>query len=165
MYVVKNNLKSVENLESLYIFHYPQFLFSNKLEEKRCLMCVILLYSFIYRWIALWRLTACYLRSEHFFFNTHICPENFYRPQTKFAKVMFLHVCPQRGIIWAGTPQPPLVGTHPWADTPPPEQCMLGDTGNKRAVRILLECVLVINFCLRRPKESLGSATTIKNGR
>ena len=34
-------------------------------------------------------------------------------------------------------------------DTPPPgsrsprEQCMLGDTDNKRAVRILLECILV----------------------
>ena len=31
-----------------------------------------------------------------------------------------------------------------WAGTPPPEQCMLGDTGNKRAVRILLECILVL---------------------
>ena len=31
------------------------------------------------------------------------------------------------------------------ADTPPTSaQCMLGDTGNKRAVRILLECHLVI---------------------
>ena len=31
------------------------------------------------------------------------------------------------------------------ADTPPPSaQCMLGDTGTKRAVRILLECILVI---------------------
>ena len=29
----------------------------------------------------------------------------------------------------------------PGAD--PPAQCMLGDTGNKRAVRILLECILV----------------------
>ena len=33
---------------------------------------------------------------------------------------------------------PPRAGTHPSA------QCMLGDTGNKRAVRILLECNLVI---------------------
>ena len=69
---------------------------------------------------------------------------------------------------WAGTHPPragtppdrytplgrytPLAGTpprqvHPLADTPTPEQCMLGDTGNKRAVRILLECILVfINF-------------------
>ena len=27
--------------------------------------------------------------------------------------------------------------------TPPWEQCMLGDAGNKQAVRILLECILV----------------------
>ena len=32
-----------------------------------------------------------------------------------------------------------IAGTQP----PPPEQCMLGDTGNKRPVRILLECILV----------------------
>ena len=30
----------------------------------------------------------------------------------------------------------------------PPEQCMRGDTGNKQAVRILLECNLVVHiFC------------------
>ena len=61
----------------------------------------------------------------------------------------------------AGTPPdryPPWAGTLPWQAHPqgrytpwqihqPPEQCMLGDTGNKRAVRILLECILVfINF-------------------
>ena len=37
---------------------------------------------------------------------------------------------------------------HPQAGSPPrtrypSEQCMLGDTSNKRAVRILLECILV----------------------
>ena len=74
-----------------------------------------------------------------------------------------------RYIPWAGTP--PRPGTTPWVgttprpgkppsldqvhppglDTPlqtryiPPEQCMLGDTGNKRAVYILLECILVLN--------------------
>ena len=36
--------------------------------------------------------------------------------------------------LWAGTASHP----HPTA-----EQCMLGDTGNKRAVRTLLECILV----------------------
>ena len=41
------------------------------------------------------------------------------------------------------------LGRQPPRQTPPPrsrhprEQCMLGDTGNKRAVRILLECILV----------------------
>ena len=47
------------------------------------------------------------------------------------AKVMFLHVsvCTRGG---------EYLGRYP------PEQCMLGDTGNKRAVRILLECILVV---------------------
>ena len=39
---------------------------------------------------------------------------------------------------------PTLAGTPPGRYTPPQEQCMLGDTGNKRAVRILLECILVL---------------------
>ena len=39
------------------------------------------------------------------------------------------------------TPGP---GTPPGPGIPP-EQCMLGDTGNKRAVRILLECILVFS--------------------
>ena len=58
---------------------------------------------------------------------------------------------------------PPPGADTPGADTPleqtppeqtpprsrhPPPQCMLGDTANKRAVRILLECILV---CLMRP--------------
>ena len=46
------------------------------------------------------------------------------------------------------TPPPrtrhPLPGTRqPLGPDTPPEQCMLGDTGNKRAVSILLECNLV----------------------
>ena len=49
--------------------------------------------------------------------------------------------------------QPPGADTHPGAGTPPgsrhpPVQCMLGDTANKRAVRILLECNLVQYCCL-----------------
>ena len=53
----------------------------------------------------------------------------------------------------ARTRYPPRPGTTPkGADTPLqtrrplPVQCMLGDTGKKRAVRILLECNLVIVF-------------------
>ena len=56
----------------------------------------------------------------------------FYRPQTKFAKVMFLHVCvcPHGGgSTWAGTPRTrytpppsryttPRPGKPPWAGTP-----------------------------------------------
>ena len=40
----------------------------------------------------------------------------------------------------ADTPTP----TQTQRQVPPWEQCMLGDTGNKRAVRILLECILVM---------------------
>ena len=43
----------------------------------------------------------------------------------------------------AGTP-PPGADTRPGPEAGNPTvQCMLGDTGNKRAVRILLECNLV----------------------
>ena len=63
---------------------------------------------------------------------------------------------PARYTPWAATPpsrytpwqvHPGWAGTPSWASTPPwqvhpPEQCMLGDTGNKRAVRILLEYIL-----------------------
>ena len=42
----------------------------------------------------------------------------------------------------ANTPPPWSRPPPPWEKTPP-AQCMLGDTGNKRAVRILMECKLV----------------------
>ena len=38
----------------------------------------------------------------------------------------------------------PLEQIPPWEQTPPPVQSMLGDTVNARAVRILLECNLVV---------------------
>ena len=55
----------------------------------------------------------------------------YYRPQTKFAKVMFLQVCvcPRRGEGWSA-----------WQ--------ILRDTVNERAVRILLECILVLQKTL-----------------
>ena len=99
---------------------------------------------------------------------------HYYRPQTKFAKVMFLHasVCPQRGggvclphCILEYTPSryplgvdmPPL-GIHPpWTDTPQAENprtdtplhSACWDMVNKRVVRIPLEC----NLALRREQE------------
>ena len=68
-----------------------------------------------------------------------------------WVKVIFLHLsvilffCSQwgGGSTWAGPRT--WAGTSPLGRYIPPEQCMLGDTGNKRAVRILLECILV--FC------------------
>ena len=56
----------------------------------------------------------------------------FYRPQTKFAKVMFLHVsvCPRVGGVPGQVPpgqvHPPWAGTSPRAGTLFPPQCMLG---------------------------------------
>ena len=46
------------------------------------------------------------------------------------------------------------LGKHPPGQTPPqtdisPGQCMLGDTGHKRVVRILLKCILVHNITPR----------------
>ena len=97
-----------------------------------------------------------------------VCPH--YRPQTRFPKVMLLHLSvshsvhgggeylgrypPGSGEVpgqvhpWAGTP-PLWAGTPPlWAGTPPSRyphspSSACWDTVNKRAVRILLECFLV----------------------
>ena len=56
-------------------------------------------------------------------------PGNRYTPWTRYT--------PQ----WTRyTPPPPNQVHHP-----PWQQCMPGDTGNKRAVRILLECILVVH--------------------
>ena len=46
------------------------------------------------------------------------------------------------GTPWEQTP-PPGPDTTRGPGTPPPEQSMLGGTVNERAVRILLECILV----------------------
>ena len=93
----------------------------------------------------------------------------YYRLQTKFAKVIFsqVSVCPQEGVCpiacWDTHPPGPEADIPLGPDTPlgpdiplgpdtpgtkhPRVQCMLGDTGNKRAVRILRECILVIDGC------------------
>ena len=41
------------------------------------------------------------------------------------------------------------LGRHPPGSRHPPAQCMLGNTSNKREVRILLECILVPFYLLR----------------
>ena len=68
-----------------------------------------------------------------------------YHPQRSWGKVMFLHVCVilfTRGSASVHAGIPPLgKADPPGKETPlPPVQCMLGDTVNKRAVCILLEC-------------------------
>ena len=47
-----------------------------------------------------------------------------------------------------GTRYTPRDQVHPPPLPPPRELCMLGNTGNKRAVRILLECILVISLSI-----------------
>ena len=81
-----------------------------------------------------------------------------YRPQRSWGKVMFSQACVilfTGGVsasVHAGIPPPLGADTSradtPWEQTPPREQTppsMLGDTVNTRAVRILLECNLVLS--------------------
>ena len=86
---------------------------------------------------------------------------SFYRPQRSCDKVMFLHLSvilftgrladppgqtPTKQTT-PGTPpgQPPL-GRHPRRQTPSPMRSACWDTVKKQAVRILLECILVLWF-------------------
>ena len=102
----------------------------------------------------------------------------YYRPQRSCGKVMLLHlsVILSRGGAGADTTggQTPSGSDTPWEQTPPPNssppppadtptQCMLGDTGSKRAVRILLECILVFLLTLARILRSAVSLTFILN--
>ena len=134
------------------------------------------------------------------------CPRiSFYRPQTKFAKVMFLQVsvCPQGGgCAWqgmcvagcvcgrgvcvvggacmaggacvvgtcmAGVCLPRGVhgrgcawwgGGHAWHACSPADTTRYGDVVNERAVRILLECILVLPIFERTGTDmSPGSVT------
>ena len=84
----------------------------------------------------------------------------FYRPQTKFAKVMFsqVSVCPQGGVsqhvlgragvylgrvsAWGCIPRRCYPGEG-ICGTPPDQRQILRDTVNKQAVRIPMECILV----------------------
>ena len=114
----------------------------------------------------------------------------FYRPQTKFAKVMFsqVSVCPQGGISqhvlgtgvypsmhWAGVvstrgvsawgciPERCYPGEGIWG-TPPDQRQILWDTVNKRAVRIPMECILVkwtFNCLLENVSSFSGSMCSV----
>ena len=63
----------------------------------------------------------------------------FYRPQTKFAKVVFTGACLSTG---GGG----VSATHPPPGSTPPFYSTCWDTVNKRAVRIPLECILVYSI-------------------
>ena len=95
----------------------------------------------------------CAIKNAFDHHSFHLFPRTFSPPATKLEQgYVFTHVCDSvhKG---AGLPQcmlgyppphgpgtPPLAKRHPLARQNPPAQCMLGDTVNKRAVCILLEC-------------------------
>ena len=79
---------------------------------------------------------------------------HYYRPQTKFAKVMFLHLSVilfTGGSTWAGT--------SPGRYTPP--RSAYWDTVSKRAVRIPLECILVAGIALLHNKKNWNLARNV----
>ena len=60
------------------------------------------------------------------------------------------------------TPPPPRTRYTPTQVTP--DQCMLGDTGNKWAVRILLECLFLFSFSaetLKQQIKKMGNSTVM----
>ena len=82
-----------------------------------------------------------------------------YRPQTKFGAREYFQKRVSRILSGGEVPgqvppphqvHPPRPGTPPRDQVHPPPGAVLGDTGNKRAVRILLECILVIKYFLSR---------------
>ena len=105
------------------------------------------------------QLPCCHWINLHSFNCFSPFMQEYLPPATKLGgKVMFLHVSvilftgggclPQSMLGCTPRRTPPREtppGRPPQEDTrnPPLEQCMLGDTGNKRAVYILLECILV----------------------
>ena len=103
----------------------------------------------------------------------------YYRLQGIFRKVIFSVVCVKNSVHRRGS-APLHAGIHPpGADTSqeqtslqeqthpqehlPPAQCMLGDTGNKWAVHILLECILVDDQVAREVKPRKCSVVEMLN--
>ena len=69
--------------------------------------------------------------------GTPMSPQDQVHPQDRYT--------PRTRYTPARTRYTPQDQVHtPQDQVHPPEQCMLGDTGNKRAIRILLECILVL---------------------
>ena len=68
----------------------------------------------------------------------------FYRPQGNIFSSVCQEFCSE-GESTTAPPYTPQQGRPPWQGDPLP-QCILGDTGNQQAVRILLECIFVIFY-------------------
>ena len=96
------------------------------------------------------------LNSMSAFVSWYVCsmlfiftkPKYHYRPQRSWGEVIFSEACVKNsvhgGACW--DTYPPQKQTPPRKQTPLPVQCMLGDTANKQAVHIILECILVLVF-------------------
>ena len=96
-----------------------------------------------------------------------------YPPQTKFDKVMFLHLSVSHSVHLEGgkhLSRYPRAGTPPWTGTPSragtsprqvhPPRSACWDTVNKRSVRVPLECILVLAKCfINKIKIAVGSLT------
>ena len=88
-------------------------------------------------------------------FDPFHCNDKFLPPAMKLGQGNIFRnlrqeFCSQVGVCpiacWDTRPQEhtlPGAATHHPQEQTLPAQCMLGDTGNKRAIRILLECILV----------------------
>ena len=101
----------------------------------------------------------CRIHGKKFIFFVNLATQLNYCLQRSWGKVIFSEACVKNYVHGGGGWYPsmpwavclsacwdtPGTGTPPQgAGTPlPPEQCMLGDTANKRVVSIILECILV----------------------
>ena len=114
-------------------------------------------------------------KRKHFLIPLQVCTTNYsnfyYRTQTKFAKVMFsqVSVCPQgRGHAWRGDLHgrgmyvPRIPGCHAClpCHTRPPN---LWHAVNERAVRILLEWILVIYLSISGSQSESFSDGNVRN--
>ena len=150
---ISNLLNLIANLFTLYIVDFKQnFCYKNR-------------YEF---WITLNNNRLIHIIARYpRLYGRFPSPFHYYHLQMKFAKVMFLHLSVShsvhRGVsasVHAGIH--PREQTPPGADTPqsrhtlweqtplgadtPHAQCMLGYTGNKWDVCILLECILSLHL-------------------
>ena len=85
--------------------------------------------------------------------GTRYTPQDRYTPGTRYTPWDQVH---PPGPGTPPGPGPPWDQVHPSGTRyTPQELCMLGDTGNKQAVRILLECILVLSWNVKKCKKKI----------
>ena len=98
----------------------------------------------------------CRIHGKKIIFFLNLATQLNYCLRRSWGKVIFSEACVKNYVHGGWYPSMPWgsasvhAGIPPGAGTPqgagsqtPQEQCMLGDTANKRVVSILLECILV----------------------